>query len=524
MKLALLAILLCAAAPAQDPDPVAAIIDRHLDARWKEKNISAAPPADDYEFLRRASMDLVGRLPKVDEIRSYAGETSPKKRAVLVDRLLASDEAAAFFGDRWLRLLWGYRFEETDPFKLDFPKFVGWLQKAWKEELAYDRIATALIACNGEIDERPEAGFTLKYLDPKEPPVAIANRVTRVFLGLQMQCAQCHDHPNDTITQEDFWGVTACFGGISKRTRKTFDGIKTKIVQPADAKVTMTDNDNKSVEVAPRFLDGTKPADGESPAVFLARKIVDFPDDRFAKAAVNRLWGAFMGRGFVDPVDRFTERVKPSHPELLKELAADFKANGFKLRRTIRGIVLSRAYGLSSKRLETPENEFAFKLLRPQDPPQLLNNMSYTLALDVFLNEFYKQFTANKDLPEGYRNATVFRLYLFRFMEQLLAPGGHAPEEMPYAGSVRLAIKLMNGHDLSNLMKSQWGRRAEILKSETAPAGRVEMIYLTTLSRPPTDAERGRALDHLKRKRNDSAAYEDLYWSAVNCSEFFFNH
>jgi hypothetical protein len=340
-----------------------------------------------------------------------------------------------------------------------------------------------------------------------------------------MQCAQCHDHPTDPITQEDFWGVTASFGGIQKRTRKTFDGIKTKLVQSPDPTVKMSVDGGKPTDVAPRFLDGTKPAEGEAPAAFLAKKILAFKDDRFAVALVNRMWASFMGRGFIEPMDRINDRSKPTHPELLTALAADFRTSGFKLRRLARGILLSKAYGLSSKRIdELSEGEFAFKLLKPQDPPQLLNNLTWTLALDVFLAEFYKQFSSNKDLPEGYKNATVFRLYLFRFMEQLLAPGGHAPEETPYSGSVRMALKLMNGHDLQGLMKPVWGRLAEILKSSEAPEARVELIYLTTVSRPPSADERGRALEYLKRKRHMPGAYEDLFWTMINSTEFFFNH
>ncbi len=525
MRTLLLTLIFAAPLAVQEKtDPVAAIINRHLDARWKEKGLTPSAAADDYEFFRRLSLDVLGRVPKPDEIKAFVNDASPAKRAAAVDRLLATDEAANFFADRWLRLLWGYHFEETDPFKVDFPKFVGWLQKAYKDDLAYDQFATSLIAPTGELEDHPEANFAIRHLDPKEPPVALANRVTRVFLGLQMQCAQCHDHPTDPITQDDFWGVTACFGGIKKRTRKTFDGIKTKIIQDAGATVQMMTDTEKPTQVTPRFLDGTKPADGEAAAAFLAKKVVGYKDDRFAQAAVNRLWSLYMGRGFVDPMDRFNERTKPSHPELLAELAADFRTSGFKLRRVMRGILLSKAYGLASKRNDAPENEFAFKMLRPQDPPQLLNNLMLTLALDVFIAEFYKAFTANKDLPEGYRNATVFRLYLFKFMESLLAPGGHAPEEVPYAGSVRMALKLMNGHDLQGLMKAFWGRLGEILKADQAPEGRVDLIWLTTLSRPPTADERERALAHIRKKRGEPSAYEDLYWSLINSTEFFFNH
>jgi len=163
-------------------------------------------------------------------------------------------------------------------------------------------------------------------------------------------------------------------------------------------------------------------------------------------------------------------------------------------------------------------------LLKPQDPPQVLNNLVWALDLDTFLKQFYGQFTANKDLPESYKNAEVFRQYLFLFVQSLLAPGRRAPEETPYAGSVRLALKLMNGHDLQGLMKAGWGRLAEILKEDKEPPARIERLYLTFLSRLPDAAERERSMDHVRRKRGEPGAYEDLFWMLVNSTEFFFNH
>ena len=502
-------------------DPVAALIDRHFAARWAAGKIAPAPPADDYEYFRRLSLDVLGRLPKPDEVRAYAADRSPGKRAATVDRLLASDEAAAYFSDRWTRLLFGFRFEETDPIKVDFPAFIAWLVRAGKEDLPYDRFASDLLAAKGEKDERPEANFILRHLDPKEPPIALANRTARVFLGLQLQCAQCHDHPTDPFTQDDFWGLAAHFGNLKPKTRKTFEGVRTKLHQDLPATVRMEGDAARAV--APRFLDGTSPPEGEPPREWLARKILDYGDAQFARAAVNRIWRHFMGLGFVEPVDRFTSRVEPIQNELFRALATDFRAGGWRVRRLSRGMLLSNAYGLSSARTATPESEFSFKILKPQDPPQVLNSLVWALNLDTFLKTFYGQFASNKDLPEGYKNPEVFRQYLFLFVQNLLAPGRRAPEETPYAGSVRLALKLMNGKDLQGLVKAGWGRLAEVLKSQKDPAARVELLYLTLLSRPPDAAEKARALEHIDRRR-EAAAFEDLFWVLLNSTEFFFNH
>ncbi|HTF57213.1 MAG TPA: DUF1549 domain-containing protein [Planctomycetota bacterium] len=509
------------AAPQEGPDPVAALINRHLDARWAAEKIAPAAPADDYEYFRRLSLDVLGRPPKPDEVRAFVADKSKGKRAAAIDAMLGSDEAARYFADRWMRLLFGFRLEETDPLKVDFPAFTGWLVRAWKEDLPYDRFETDLVAATGEKDEHPEMNFILRYLDPKEPPVALSSRAARVFLGLQIQCAQCHDHPSEPFTQEDFWGLAAHFGNLKQKTRKTFDGIRTKLHQELPATVKISADAEHAT--TPRFLDGTSPPDGTPPREWLAKKILEYGDGQFARAAVNRVWRHFMGLGFVEPVDRFSSRSEPIHPDLFRALAEDFRAGGYRMRRLSRGILLSKAYGLGSKRGAAPDREFSFKLLKPQDPPQVLNSLVWTLNLDAFLKTFYDQYTSNKDLPEGYKNPEVFRQYLFLFVQNLLAPGRRAPEENPYAGSVRLALKLMNGHDLQGLMKAGWGRLAEVLKSEKEPAARVDLLYLTLLARPPDGAERARVFDHLKRRR-EPAAFEDLFWVLVNSTEFFFNH
>jgi len=520
--LALASVLLLGGTLPQDPaDPVAALIDRHFEARWAAEKITPAKPADDYEYFRRLSLDVLGRLPKPGEVRAFVEDKSPGKRAATVDRMLASDEAAAYFSDRWVRLLFGFRLDQTDPLKVDFPAFIAWLVRAGKEDLPYDRFAADLLAAKGEKDERPEANFILRHLDPKEPPVALANRTARVFLGLQLQCAQCHDHPTEPFSQEDFWGLAAHFGNLKPKTRKTFEGIRTKLHQELPATVRM-EGDAARV-VAPRFLDGTSPPEGEAPREWLARKILDYGDGQFAKAAVNRIWRHFMGLGFVEPVDRFSSSSPPVQAGLFKSLADDFRAGGWSTRRLGRGILLSKPYGLASARTAAPESEFTFKILKPQDPPQVLNNLVWTLDLDTFLKTFYEQFTSNQDLPPGYKNPEVFRQYLFLFVQNLLAPGRRAPEETPYAGSVRLALKLMNGKDLQGLVKAGWGRLAEVLKAQKDPAARVDLLYLTLLSRLPDAGERARALAHVQR-RNDNAAYEDLFWVLLNSTEFFFNH
>jgi hypothetical protein len=492
-------------------------IDDYFTAYWKEHGITPARLSDDHEFLRRASLDVLGRMPRPEEVRAF--EKSPD-RTKKIDELLASDEAAEFFTDTWLRLLLDYRFEETAPLKVSFPAFRGYLRHVYRDDVPYADFATELLSETGDSTKKPATNYALAALDPKEPPYELASRSARIFLGVQIQCARCHDHPTDRISREDFWGLTALFSGVKARARTTFDGYGVKVTD--EPVTTMKIPDSETV-VAARFLDGTKPDSPETARRTLARCVVSSP--QFPRTIVNRVWAELMGRGFVEPLDGFTEKSEPTHPRLLEALARDFTKNGTSLRWLLRTILSSRTYQLSSETVAgAPPEAHACMILKPQNPVQMLNTLTYTLDLDVFLKQFYKTFYDNKALPESYRNDAVFRMYLIGFVQKLLAPGGRAPEESGYTGSVRLALKLMNAKDLQGLVRVEWGRLAAIAKAEKTPGGRLTEIFYTLLGRPPTDAEKTQYLSYIEKKHGKKEAYEDIYWVLLNSTELFFNH
>jgi hypothetical protein len=517
MKLAIAALLACGAAQDGTDNP----IDRYFAKRWSEAGIQPAPRANDYEFLRRATLDVLGRLPKPDEIRAFAA--SPD-RARKIDELLEHADAADFFADTWTRILLNYRFEETAPLKMSFPAFRGYLKEVYAKGLPYRDFVTQLLSDHGDNVKKPASNFMLVALDPMEPPHEITSRVSRIFLGLQIQCARCHDHPFDRYTQEDFWGLTAFFNGMKPKARTTFDGFGVKLM--AEPKGAMMIPDTKT-EVAPRFLDGRRPEPGQEPLKALAGWVTEHP--QFPRAIVNRVWGHLMGRGFVEPVDKFSDKSRPSHPELLDELAAGFVRDGTRLKALLQTILNSRAYQLECRTSDAaPASAHSYMILKPQNPVQLLNLLVWTLNLDVFLQEFYKGYLKNfgddNFFAKSYGNPEVFRMFLHLFTQSLLAPAGTAPEEARYTGSVRLALKLMNSNDLQGLVRADVGRLGDILKREQTPEGRLVEIFYTLVSRPPDAQERTRYLEYIAKKKGDKKAFEDIYWVLLNSAELYFNH
>lgn len=264
-------------APAGEANPV----DDYFSGYWKEEKIRPALPANDYEFLRRLTLDLSGRLPTPGEIRSFVRNSSPEKRALKIEELLVEESTAQFWADQWLRILFQYRFAETDPVKVHFPSFVGWLKNAFRSDMPYDRFLTHLVADRGDYKKKPATNYILKHLDPKEPPVELTSRMTRVFLGYQVQCAQCHDHPTAEWSQESFWGLTAFFSGLQSKPRATFEGVSVKLFDKGAGEITIPDTETR---VAPRFLDGREPANPKKAGEELARFFLEYGDDQFSRA------------------------------------------------------------------------------------------------------------------------------------------------------------------------------------------------------------------------------------------------
>lgn len=475
-------------------------VDRYFEQLWRDRGVTPAAGASDDDFLRRVTLDVLGRPPRPDEVRAF--EKAPDRDAK-IDELLADDEAADFFADTWLRVLMDERFDEQLPLRVNVSEFRGWLKKAWKGDVPYTQFVSELVAAKGDTHKNPAVNFIIAGLDPKEPPYELASRTARIFLGQQIQCARCHDHPNERFTQEDFWSFTAFFAGTRAKARQTFDGFGVKLVDEPGPTIKVPDT---GVELAPRFVDGRKPGGDEGARTQLARFVTSSPS--LERAIVNRIWTHFMGRGFYPAVDRVSGT--PEHEPLLAALCDAFAKEKTSLHALVRTIARSRVYQLSS---EGDPESYGAMALKPQSAVQLLNTLTWALGLDVFLKTLYESFLGNKALPEQYRQDAVFRLYLVEYVRKLEQGGG-----------VRLALKLSNGKDLQGLVSVGWGRLKEILHEHADTEERLDAIFVTLLARSPTDAEKTRYLAYLAEKKRSDRAWEDVYWVVLNSTELLFNH
>ena len=365
--------------PAVPTDDESNPINKHLGAAWKEESLEPAPIAGDEEFLRRACLDLVGQVPDSREIREFTLSSREDKRALKMDELLSSWWFARTLSERMTAYLVGYpRAFDT---AIDYKGFRNWLQERLKNDKTddYAEIALELLTVRigrgasyyRQFGEYGQGGSVLKIEQ-------LAGRTTEAFLGYRIRCAQCHDHPFDKWTQDDFFGVAAFF---SKTTLGDAAMGGNSDITDHEAPHAYTFEKYKG-RLAPRYIDGTQPASGNWRAE-LARLIV--ADRQFARSFVNRVWAWFMGAGIVDPVDEFTDRNPPVLPGLLEALTDDFIEHRHDIRHLVRTIVLSKAYQRTSRKAEKDDprvlKQFGRARIRPMTPEQLFNSISHATGL-----------------------------------------------------------------------------------------------------------------------------------------------
>src|SRR5262245_40202062 len=561
--LALASLLFLGAAPQQQDQPSAnggrALIDRLVGAKLQELGLKPAGPADSAEFLRRASLDITGSIPSLEEVEKFLRDSAVDKRTKLVDDLLASEKYADHMATIWSGLIVGNNMEgQTQIQRLAAQRS---MKDLFAKNAPFDEFARKVITAEGllpegrgmvkgmmggEEEDPPEGtnGLVATFVAAqrtaqREMPQALAGRFARVFMGTQIQCAQCHDHPFDKWTQEDFYGMAAFFTNVTVRRNemkekdgkdkdKDKDGKDAKDKKPpapdysfevrdnaprrprAPQGLVIPDSKNKT-PVKPSFLaSGSKPQPGEELRTAFARLMTAPENHQFARAIVNRTWGRMMGRGFVNPVDNFDQKNMPTHPDLLNGLADDFIQTGFDMKRLIREIALSDAYQRTSrgkKRDAEMEKYYAVAAVRALTPEQIMNSMVTASTSPGAAPQFRP-----RELIGAFRD---FR-YAFGDDE--------GAEMVEFQGTIPAALLMMNSPAIQRATmataKGGAGRLSQILLNSKSPRDQVTAMVGSTLSRAPTAAELNRFVPVAAK---GPAGAEDVYWTLLNSSEFLFN-
>jgi len=475
-------------------------IDEKVRAELRRLRVPPAHVSDDSEFLRRTSLDVVGRLPTVAQSRAFLANADPGKRLHLIEELVRGED----FTDLWtLRLADLLLIDSKRLGAVQARAYHAWLRQQVAQNTPLDRLVRGLMTAAGDPATEAPANFHRLTQDPRD----MGEYVGGAFLGIRIACARCHAHPFDAWTQDDYYGFAAYFARTAQEGGRVVMSDRGEVQHPKTQKT-----------VAPKPLGGGAPVspDGDRLAS-LAHWITSPSNPYFARSMVNRVWKHLMGRGIVEPVDDLRATNPPSNPELLDALAADFVASGYDLRHLVKTIVASKTYQLSST--TTDDNRLDDRLFSHAYPR--------TLSAPV-LADAVAQASGVMDEYVGYPAGTrAVQLIDARTPSEALDVLGRCTRDLncetrSRGGGISQALHLMNGSTINSKMRG--GVVDQVFRDGLNDRQIVEELFLRTLCRAPKAEERTfceRALNDAAAKRE---AVEDLLWTLLNSREFAYNH
>jgi hypothetical protein len=500
-------------------------IDEHIFAKLKTLRVQPSEVCSDSVFLRRAYLDLLGSVPTAEEARRFLNDASQDKRAQLIDRLLQRPEFADFWALKWSDVL---RNEEKTLDKKGVAAFHHWIRQSIASGQPLNEFARDILASRGSTYSEPAANF---YRALREPQ-ARAEAAAQVFLGIRIQCARCHNHPFDQWTQNDYHSLAAFFARVDYRIVENnrrdkldaheFDGEQV-VYQNRDGEV----NDPRTGEpLRPRFLTAATSIAPTDRLQAFADWIASPKNPFFARTQVNRIWHHLLGKGIVDPNDDFRASNPPVNGPLLKALEKDFIAHQFDLRHLIRTIANSKTYQLSAAPNDTNREDdinFSHGLIRPLQAEQLLDSFAQVSGKPVKFNGYPTGMRAVQ-LPGAVaqrargESATAGEQFLkvFGKPERLLSCECERSDDT----TLNQAFQLLTGELLNQLLAEPDNRLGQLLKADKTNRAIIDELYLSALSRPPSERELAASLAVVEKSKDRRAGLEDILWSLVNAKEF----
>jgi hypothetical protein len=482
--------------------------DELVQAKIAAAGMKPAALAGDEEFVRRVYLDLTGAIPRVNEVRAFLADQQPNKRQKLIDTLLDSPAHATHLANTWRNIMLpgGLNLDQIT----NLVGVQNWLRQRFVENVRYDNLVSELLVAS----DGGEAGPALYYTSLDLAPEKLASSTARIFLGMQIECAQCHDHPFDHWKQRDFWGYAAFFARL-RQPEMNRPGTRARIVDLDTGDVKLPDTEEV---VLPKYPAGQSPRSDElgtrreQLAIWMASRDNPF----LPRAGVNRVWWHLFGRGLVEPVDDLGPQNHPSHPDLLDELTAYFVKSGFNLRELYRTLAGTDTYQRTS--VWTAENP---------PPPELYVHMAVKTLTAEQLYDSVNRVLHRR--PQGMMAGINISSPLLdqqrqAFIAKVQSTGRNALE---YQAGVLQALSLLNGADLAEATNPE---RSPLLGSLQAPfftdEDRLRTLYLATLSRQPSQEELALCQQQLAiySESDRSKGFSDILWALLNSAEFALNH
>lgn len=497
-----------------DQPALTQLIDQQVKAGLLKNEVQASGPCTDAEFIRRVYLDLIGVVPPPEKVKSFLESREPNRRARLIDELLANPRYGTYFGEIWTDAMLP---KDSNNRRLQTEPLHKWLAEQFNRNQPWDKIVRELVTATGPVTENEAVTFFVANPTPDK----VTDKVTQLFLGVQLQCAQCHNHPFTEVKQDEYWGMAAFFmnvnvkGNPNQAAKKGVTLTVSEVAGPYNTKRRKARLPESAKFVPAKFLDGPSPEIGKKDlSRSLLAEWMTAKDNRyFARAIANKLWHHFLGRGLVNPVDDMHDDNPASHPELLAELAEQMKASNFDLKYLIRAICNSETYQRSSRPTGNNGDDrelFSHAQVRMLSPEQLYDSLEEVLGkaneAPVGRGRKAKQQAKRKNNGNGRDQFVTF----------FSTDSGFDPLE--YQAGIPQALRLMNSRQLNTT-----GAVARAMKAGGSPAEIIEHLYLSALARRPTAAETERLTEYVHAQTTPRDAYSDILWALVNSSEFTFN-
>lgn len=486
-------------------------IDRVLAARWERMGIAPSSVADDYTFVRRVYLDLIGTLPKPEEVLAYVNSRSPRKKEELVDSLLRRPEFIFYWTQWWGDML---RIERNTMREAGVRAFSQYIRTSLLNNKPLDQMAREMLTATG----RTFADGPANYFRPTARVEDAVVQFSRVFMGVRMDCAQCHNHPHESWTQNDFYNLAMFFRQTRLRAGPNRDEVTVEnLQQPAPLNIPRRATRTPAVPILPGAREPVKT--DKNLRELLAEWLTSPDNEYFARAFANRLWARMMGRGVFEPLDDYRRTNPPSDPALMDALTHLLREKGFDMRAFLREIALSRAYSLTSDTNPSNEkdNRFFSHYYPRRVPAEVLADMIAQATNRPDRYNGYPEGTRAIELEEPNTYSRI--LTLFNRPNRRVVTC-----QRDDSASLSQALFLLNNGAVHNKIVSREGIVVELLSQGKTPDEVITELYLRTLCRPPKPEEREVILRELAQTNRASEVLQDVLWALINTKEFLYNH
>ena len=494
------------------------LVDQYIATSLREQRLRPSARSSDMEYIRRVYLDIVGHIPPLEELESFLKSKDRNKRGKIVSQLMDTDAYIHYWSDIWTNLLVG----RDPPRAANREHLTVWVSESLSTGQSYDQFVYDLVSATGEREENGAVNFLLAHLNDQATPATA--KISQLFLGMRLQCTQCHDHPFNQWKQDQFWQLNAFF----RQTRQSREGedetLKVKLLNSDDPSPVYFERRSGLMSVAfPTLFDGTvlENLSDDNRRRALALFLIK-PENRWlSEALVNRMWGHFFGYGFTNPMDDMGPHNPPTHPEVLRQLAVDFAQSNFDVKHLIRTITSTETYHRSSAIYRGNERDdpasgsapsFSRMYVKQMTAEQLYRSLIIATQADQAGAKNNKDSDARRD----------------RWLNQFVVTFGtdENDETTTFDGTIPQALMMMNGDLMQKAVGIDPGSLlVQILQENTSDTEKIRRLYLVALCRYPSLQE----LNALKRVVSTTnsprlIAFQDLFWALLNSNEFMLNH